>query len=63
VAIPVAIVVGVTLTAILGFFLNVALCYGIRDIASLPGPSGLVFAQVRGFKYFEGPLSMYAFQI
>jgi len=45
-AIPAAIVVGVILTAILGFFVNVSLCYGIRDITALPGPSGLVFAQI-----------------
>lgn len=34
------------MTAFLGFFINVALCYGIRDLSTLPGPTGLVFAQV-----------------
>lgn len=46
VAVPAAIVNGVVLTAILGFFVNVSLCYGIRDLSALPGPTGLVFAQV-----------------
>ncbi|TDL24584.1 hypothetical protein BD410DRAFT_801917 [Rickenella mellea] len=29
-----------------GFFVNIALCYGIRDFASLPGPTGLAFSQI-----------------
>ena len=36
----------VAATAVLGFFLVISLCYGIRDLSALPGPSGLVFAQV-----------------
>lgn len=36
----------VIVTAILGFFVNVAMCYGIRDYDALPGPTGLAFAQV-----------------
>ena len=36
----------VAATAVLGFFLIISLCYGIRDLSALPGPSGLVFAQV-----------------
>lgn len=43
---PVAIVNAVILTGIFGFFVNVSLCYGIRDLSALPGPTGLVFAQV-----------------
>ncbi|KAI5120886.1 hypothetical protein M0805_002986 [Coniferiporia weirii] len=46
VAAPVAIVSAVVVTAILGFFVNVVICYGIRDFNSLPGPTGLVFSQV-----------------
>ena len=36
----------VSITAVLGFFVNVAMCYGIRDYDALPGPTGLAFAQV-----------------
>jgi len=43
---PVAIVSGAILTAIFGFFVNVSLCYGIRDLSALPGPTGLVFSQI-----------------
>ncbi|KZS91098.1 amino acid permease [Sistotremastrum niveocremeum HHB9708] len=43
---PVSIVSGVTITAVMGFFLNISLCYGIRDLSALPGPTGLVFAQI-----------------
>jgi len=45
-ATPHAIVIGAVFTTFLGFFVNVALCYGIRDFAALPGPTGLVFAQI-----------------
>ena len=38
----------VTFTAVLGFFLTISLCYGISDLGTLPGPTGLVFAQVTG---------------
>lgn len=38
----------VATTAFLGFFLVISLCYGIRDLSALPGPTGLVFAQVKG---------------
>ncbi|KIJ23281.1 hypothetical protein M422DRAFT_74895 [Sphaerobolus stellatus SS14] len=43
---PLAIVVGASATAVFGFFINVALCYGVRDLSALPGPTGLVFAQI-----------------
>jgi len=43
---PVAIVSSVILTGIFGFFVNVSLCYGIRDLGALPGPTGLVFSQI-----------------
>ncbi|KZS91121.1 amino acid permease [Sistotremastrum niveocremeum HHB9708] len=43
---PVSIVSAVFLTAILGFFVNVSLCYGIRDLSTMPGPTGLAFAQI-----------------
>ncbi|KAL5498787.1 TPO5_1 [Sanghuangporus vaninii] len=46
VATPVAIVVGVVVTAVLGFFLIISACYGIRDISALPGPTGLALAQI-----------------
>lgn len=45
-AIPLAIMTGSITTAILGFFVNVALCYGIKDISALPGPTGLVVPQI-----------------
>ncbi|GJJ09906.1 hypothetical protein Clacol_004130 [Clathrus columnatus] len=45
-ATPLAIMVGSITTAILGFFVNVALCYGIKDITNLPGPTGLVVPQI-----------------
>lgn len=45
-AIPLAIMTGSITTAILGFFVNVALCYGIKDIGALPGPTGLVVPQI-----------------
>lgn len=45
-AIPLAIMVGSITTAILGFFVNVALCYGIKNISALPGPTGLVVPQI-----------------
>lgn len=38
----------VATTAFLGFFLVISLCYGIHDLSALPGPTGLVFAQVKG---------------
>ena len=34
------------ITAVLGFFTNLSLCYGIRDYSALPGPTGLVVSQV-----------------
>ncbi|KAF8522492.1 amino acid/polyamine transporter I [Hysterangium stoloniferum] len=43
---PVAITLSVAITAVVGFFVNVSLCYGIRDLNSLPGPTGLVFSQI-----------------
>ncbi|PAV19134.1 APC amino acid permease [Pyrrhoderma noxium] len=43
---PVGIVVAVCYAAFFGFFLVVSLCYGIRDPSTLPGPTGLVVAQV-----------------
>ncbi|KDQ58795.1 hypothetical protein JAAARDRAFT_193315 [Jaapia argillacea MUCL 33604] len=46
VAAPVAIVSAVVLTGIFGFFVNVSLCYGIRDMSALPGPTGLAFSQI-----------------
>jgi hypothetical protein len=45
-AAPVAILTGTLVIAFLGFFVNVALCYGIKDFSALPGPTGLVFAQI-----------------
>ncbi|KAF8512146.1 amino acid/polyamine transporter I [Hysterangium stoloniferum] len=45
-AAPIAIFIGAVTTSFLGFFVNVALCYGIRDFSALPGPTGLVFAQI-----------------
>lgn len=45
-AIPLAIMTGSITTAILGFFVNVALCYGIKNISALPGPTGLVVPQI-----------------
>jgi hypothetical protein len=45
-AAPIAIFTGTVVTAFLGFFVNVALCYGIKDFSALPGPTGLVFAQI-----------------
>lgn len=36
----------VIITAILGFFVNVSLCYGIRDLTALPGATGLAVSQV-----------------
>lgn len=42
----------VATTAFLGFFLVISLCYGIRDLSALPGPTGLVFAQVRGIIFY-----------
>ncbi|EPQ52255.1 APC amino acid permease [Gloeophyllum trabeum ATCC 11539] len=47
VATPAAIVsAGLFLTSIFGFFVNVSLCYGVRDLSTLPGPTQLVFAQI-----------------
>ncbi|KAF8523466.1 amino acid/polyamine transporter I [Hysterangium stoloniferum] len=43
---PIAITLSVTITAVVGFFVNVSLCYGVRDLNSLPGPTGLVFSQI-----------------
>jgi len=43
---PVAITLSVAITAVVGFFVNVSLCYGVRDLNSLPGPTGLVFSQI-----------------
>ncbi|THH08402.1 hypothetical protein EW145_g2730 [Phellinidium pouzarii] len=43
---PVAIVSAVGITSVLGFFTNISICYGIRDMNALPGPTGLVFSQV-----------------
>ena len=36
----------VCVTSVLGFFTIVSVCYGIRDMSALPGPTGLVFSQV-----------------
>ncbi|KZT40899.1 amino acid transporter [Sistotremastrum suecicum HHB10207 ss-3] len=46
VAAPVAIFTAAAVTAVLGFFVNISLCYGIRDLSALPGPTGLVFSQI-----------------
>ncbi|KAH8116138.1 amino acid/polyamine transporter I [Phellopilus nigrolimitatus] len=46
IAAPVAIISAVSITSILGFFVNVVVCYGIRDFGALPGPTGLVFSQI-----------------
>ncbi|KAI5120887.1 hypothetical protein M0805_002987 [Coniferiporia weirii] len=43
---PIAIIIAVAITGILGFFIVISLCYGIRDISALPGPTGLVFSQI-----------------
>lgn len=44
----------VIITAILGFFVNVSLCYGIRDLTVLPGPTGLAVSQVVSFYPLKG---------
>ncbi|TFK49035.1 APC amino acid permease [Heliocybe sulcata] len=46
VATPAAIISAVFLTGLFGFFVNVSLCYGIRDFSALPGPTSLAFAQI-----------------
>jgi len=46
VVVPTAIVIAVLSTGFIGFWINVALCYGIRDLSALPGPTELVFAQI-----------------
>lgn len=38
--------VAVPITAVLGWFLVISLCYGIVDPSALPGPTGLVVSQV-----------------
>ncbi|KAF8314483.1 APC amino acid permease [Clavulina sp. PMI_390] len=43
---PVAIVIAVISTGFIGFWINVALCYGIQDLSALPGATGLVFSQI-----------------
>ncbi|KZT53837.1 APC amino acid permease [Calocera cornea HHB12733] len=43
---PVAIMWAVGLTTFFGFWLNVALMYGAGDLAALPGPTGMAFAQI-----------------
>lgn len=41
----------VSYTAIMGLFVNISLCYGVRDFQSLPGPTGLAFSQVSGLHH------------
>ena len=43
----------VVVTAVLGFFLIISLCYGIREIDALPGPTGLVTAQVGNYIFLH----------
>jgi len=43
---PVSLVVAVISTGFVGFWMIVALCYGIKDFQALPGPTGMVFSQI-----------------
>ncbi|KAF8336463.1 amino acid/polyamine transporter I [Cantharellus anzutake] len=46
IAAPVSIIVSLVSTGVIGFGVIVALCYGIRDLKALPGPTSMVFPQI-----------------
>jgi len=43
---PISIVIASVSTGFIGFWVIVALCYGIKDFQALPGPTSMVFSQI-----------------